>query len=892
MGKKKNSRKVILISCICFIICSGLIGYSNILNKNKEKTMNTNASYHDDNNKNNGTVVDSNVGSNNNTTNDGLQLSQYTLNVDTKEKGVDISNMMYGLFFEDINFAADGGLYAEMVKNRSFEYTDELANNGPLHGYTKYGNCNLEVLNTDGLNNNNPNYLHITNQSGELAGFTNGGFLEGMTLTEGATYRFSVYLRSPNYHDDIILKLLDKADKEIASGTISDITNEWTKYTVELQASESAFSSKLLVVMKTNGNLDVDMVSLFPTHTYKNRDNGLRADLVQMLAELNPSFIRFPGGCIVEGDPLSTAYRWKDTIGDVAERKQNTNLWIGTKEHPYYQSYGLGFYEYFLLCEDLNAEPVPVVNAGLSCQARSNGKTGVLCSDDELEIYIQDALDLIEFCNGDITSKWGAIRASMGHPEPFELKYLAIGNENWDAVYFKRYSKFIEPIRTKYPDIKLITTSGPVSEGNLNNIAWNTIAAHKNDEYKFADIIDEHYYNSADWFLSNTTRYDSYERNYVDVFLGEYAAKANTLYAAVAEAAYMTGLERNADVVKMASYAPLFGNLLSRQWSPDMIYFNNTKAFGSINYYVQKMFSNNLGTYTLRSDLDIIKGNTLSTLSGKIGLGTWSTSAVFDDIKVVDNITGQTLYESDFTDITGWKKSSQGDWDLIDDNGNSVYGQSNTAYPTNGSIMGCASYIGENNWSNYTYTLRAKKLAGAEGFLIPFAVQDSENFYHWNLGGWGNTQTCIEQASGGSKSIVSDTANLQIKTNQWYNIKIVVNPDKIECYLEDKLIHTVEKQQVYPIYQTVSKDEETKDIIIKIVNAGDKASVTINLNQAENLSNWGTLQILTGNKKSIENTVLKQDNVIPINYNIEVSNNFSYEAPSYSVSIIRIPTTE
>jgi alpha-L-arabinofuranosidase len=900
VGKRIKPVMLVVTCSICLIIIIGVIGYKYNLSKDKEGTMNTLVS--DKDNKPNdlddvSQVENQEANQEPNqieyqevTQKEKLDTNQYILNVNTDIKGVEISNMMYGLFFEDINFAADGGLYAEMIKNRSFEYTDELANNGPLHGYNQYGDCSLEVESKESLNANNPNYLHIENQTGEMSGFINSGFLEGMSFTEGEIYRFTVYLKSSDYHDDIVVKLLGKKDNEISSGAITGVTNEWTKYTVELKANASAFHGKLLFAMKTNGTLNVDMVSLFPTHTYKNRENGLRADLVQMLADLNPSFIRFPGGCIVEGDPLSTAYRWKDTIGDVAIRKQNTNLWIGTKEHPYYQSYGLGFYEYFLLCEDLHAEPVPVVNAGLSCQARSNGKTGVLCSDDELETYIQDALDLIEFCNGDTSTKWGAIRAEMGHPEPFNLKYLAVGNENWDTVYFNRYSKFVEPIRSRYPDIKLITTSGPVSEGNLNNIAWNTISAHKNDTYKFADLIDEHYYNSADWFLSNANRYDSYKRNYVDVFLGEYAAKANTLYAAVAEAAYMTGLERNADVVKMASYAPLFGNLLSRQWSPDMIYFNNTNAFGSINYYVQKMFSNNLGTYTLQSELDIIKGETLSLISGKVGLGTWNTSAVFDDIKVVDNISGETLYESDFADSSEWKQSSQGDWNVQDDNGNSVYAQSNTTYPTNGSIMGSATYIGDNNWSNYTYTLKAKKIAGAEGFLIPFAVQDSENFYHWNLGGWGNTGTCIEQAQDGSKTIVSDTIKLPIKTNQWYEIKIVVNPDKIECFLDNKLIHTVEKKLIYPVYQTVSKDDETKDIIIKIVNAGDEANVTINLSQAANLSNKGTLQLLTGNRRAIENTVLKPENVVPIESNIEVSNSFNYNAPSYSVSIIRIPT--
>jgi alpha-L-arabinofuranosidase len=814
--------------------------------------------------------------------------NRYTLTINSSNKGVDIGSMMYGLFFEDINFAADGGIYAELIKNRSFEYTEVLANKGALHGYRNIGESILEIQNTSPLNKNNPNYLKITNSSNEEAGIMNSGFLEGISYTGKEEYRFSVYLRTNDYKGNIKVNLLDKTKKVIGSGEINNIMNEWGKYTINIVAENDATNGSLSLVLDNNGSVDVDMVSLFPVNTYKNRENGLRPDLVKMLEELNPSFIRFPGGCIVEGDPLTSAYRWKDTIGDVAERKQNTNLWIGTKEHPYYQSYGLGFYEYFLLCEDLGAEPVPVVNAGLSCQARSGSKLGVAASDEELQEYIQDALDLIEFCNGDVSTTWGSVRVSMGHPEPFNLEYLGVGNENWESIYFIRYTKFVTAIREVYPEIKLITSSGPASDGGLFNFAWNTMSFHKNDEYKYADLMDEHYYNSADWFLSNTKRYDSYERNYVDVFLGEYAAKSTSLYAAVAEAAFMTGLERNADVVKMASYAPLFGNLLSRQWNPDMIYFNNSTAFGSINYYVQKMFANNVGDYTIESELDGTKG-TLSSISGKIGLGTWLTSALFDDVKVVDNETGNVLYESNFKNLDDWKTVSKGNWGLHDDSGNSVYGQTNATYPADGAIMGSATYSGDVNWTNYTYTLKAKKVAGAEGFLIPFGVKDGENFYHWNIGGWGNTMSCVEQAIGGSKSVVSDSKNIPVKTDEWYDIKIEVKADMINCYLNNSLVHSIEVEQSYPIYETVSIDEETGEMIIKVVNSGEASDVIINTQNATNVGSTGILELIAGDKSSMENTVVKPENVVPVTSIIEVSENFTYKAPSYSVSIIRIP---
>lgn len=874
--KNKKKLNVVIISIVCVLV---IIGLGLIITNLTKKPKSTKLNYSDTNQSETG---DSSIRKKS-------EDNHYVLTIDTSKKGVEISDIMYGLFYEDINFAADGGIYAELIKNRSFEYTTELAKNGALHGYTQFGDSILEIKDTDSLNENNTNYLELTNQSNQTAGFTNSGFLEGMPFTQDESYRFSVYLKSQDYKGGISVKLLDRTNQEIGTGSISNVTKDWVNYTIELKAGKSIINGKLLLAMEGNGTLNVDMVSLFPVNTYKKRENGLRADLVELLVDLKPSFLRFPGGCIVEGDPLTTAYRWKDTIGDVSERKQNTNLWIGTKDHPYYQSYGLGFYEYFLLSEDLGAKPVPIVNVGLSCQARSGKQSKVLASDVELQEYIQDALDLIEFCNGDLTTKWGGIRGEMGHPKPFNLEYLGIGNEQWDAVYFNRYKKFVDAIRTIYPDIKLITSSGPASSGHLFDYAWNTLSSHKNDPVKFADLIDEHYYNSADWFLSNADRYDSYDRDSVDVFLGEYAAKSNKLYAAVAEAAFMTGLERNGDVVKMVAYAPLFGNLISKQWVPDMIYFNNSTAFGSINYYVQKMFSTNVGTHTIDSTLDTTSV-ALSTISGKVGLGTWLTSSIYDDVKVVDNTLGTVIYESDFSEAKDWKNSSEGNWVVSEEADNFVYGQSNVTYPTNGAIMGSASYLGQTDWTNYTYTLRAKKLKGAEGFLIPFAVKDADNFYHWNIGGWGNTQTCVEQAQGGSKSIVSDTKNIMVNQDQWYNIKIEVNPESINCYLDKVLVHTIQVNQLSPVYETVSKDEVTGDIIIKIVNAGEAANLTVNLNHIEGFNKDASLQLLSGTRSSLENTLLKPELVIPIHSTIQVGETFSYASPAYSVSIIRIPT--
>ncbi len=811
---------------------------------------------------------------------------QYKLAVHTSNKVIEISDMLYGLFFEDINFAGDGGLYAEMIQNRSFEFEDSVASRGGLHGYQSYREGELSIQTETPLNENNPHYVRIENTTGVSAGLSNAGFLEGMTIKEGASYRFSVYLKSDQYLGRLKVSLISNSSQEeleLASDTISGITKEWQKYEVILKVTEDAKKAKLVLTLEENGTVDADMVSLFPTDTYKNRENGLRADLVTFLEDLHPSFIRFPGGCIVEGNTMETAYCWKDTVGDVAERKQNINLWNSNKNYPYYQSYGLGFYEYFLLCEDLGAEPVPILNCGMACQVRTN----ITAPINELDTYIQDALDLIEFANGDVSTTWGALRAKMGHPEPFQMKYLGIGNEQWQSGYFSRYEKFQEVLRKEHPEILLITTSGPSSNGDLYEYAWNRVNSHNGEEVLYADLVDEHYYNAPEWFLSNVTRYDAYDRAGANVFLGEYAAKSNTLYAAIAEAAYMTGLERNSDLVKMTAYAPLFGNLHQSQWSPDLIWFNNSLVFGSVNYYVQKLFAENKGDYIVESKLDT--DQKVGEIHGRIGLGTWLTSAEFDDVKVVDNKTGEILYETDFHEKEkDWISSGQGEWRIVEDDGNSVFAQKNAKYPTDNAIMGSAVYIGENSWSDYTFTCKAKKVSGAEGFLIPFAVKDLNNFYHWNIGGWGNTLSVVEQAQGGAKTNVCSTVPIQIKTGQWYEIKVVVAPNLIECYLDDKLIHSFPVESVLPIYETSSIQEETGELIIKLVNANQKEeNVHIALDTVP--KGKASVTVLGGLEKNVQNSKEKPEEIIPNTSELEISEEFEYMAPKYSVTIFRIP---
>lgn len=528
------------------------------------------------------------------------------ISIQADQTGALVSDTLYGIFFEDINFAGDGGVYAELIENRSFEFGDSFWNWAVRKAGS--GDGAVEVADKAPLNANNPHYLSMQVRAPALEdefAIVNSGF-GGMALQQGEKYDFSMYAKSSNHAAlKLTAYLEDDSGKRLGETTITaeKMGTDWTKLKGTITASETALNAKLVLGASGNGQIDVDMISLFPQSTWKNRPGGLRADLVRMLADLKPSFVRFPGGSIVGGDGIGNRYNWKDSIGEPSERKQNTNMWGGGGlTTPYYQSYGLGFHEYFQLSEDLGAEPLPVVNAGMGDQFRQSDVAQI----EELASYIQDALDLIEYANGSATSKWGAKRAKNGHPEPFGLHYLAIGNEHWGTDYFIRYEMFAAAIKEKYPTIKLIASAGPSPSGPIFDDAWRW------QKDKPTDIVDEHYYMNPDWFIANSNRYDTYDRNGPKVFVGEYAAhngkRSNSFGSALAEAAFMVGLERNSDVVAMASYAPLFGKEGYTQWSPDLIWFNNAEVYGTPNYYVQQMFSNHLASSVLPASINMRSG--------------------------------------------------------------------------------------------------------------------------------------------------------------------------------------------------------------------------------------------------------------------------------------------
>jgi len=526
--------------------------------------------------------------------------STAVVTVDATHPGAAISPQMFGVFFEDINFAADGGLYPELVKNRSFEFSDPLMSWHEILLIDAKGLAKprgeMDIRTESPLNQSNPHYLRVkVTEAGY--GFWNSGY-RGMGVESNAEYRFSAYLRAGG-PKSIRAVITDENNKEIGTGTLTGFDEHWKKYETVIRASATTQHAHLNLFVDAPGYLDLDMVSLFPIDTWKQRPNGLRKDLVQLLADMHPGFVRFPGGCIVEGRQLATRYRWKTTVGDLAQRQTLTNRWndeFDQRPAPdYFQSFGLGFFEYFQLAEDIGARPLPILNCGMACQFNSS-ETAKL---EDLQEYIQDALDLIEFANGPVSSPWGALRAKMGHPEPFHLTMIGVGNEQWGARYLERYKLFAAALKANHPEIELVVSAGPAPAGEPFESMWANWRDMK------ADIVDEHYYMAPDWFLANSGRYDHYDRSGPKVFAGEYAAQTsgttkpdnrNNWKAAIAEAAFMTGLERNGDVVRMASYAPLLAHVDAWQWKPDAIWFDNLRSFGTPDYYVQSVFANNVGT--------------------------------------------------------------------------------------------------------------------------------------------------------------------------------------------------------------------------------------------------------------------------------------------------------
>jgi alpha-L-arabinofuranosidase len=799
-----------------------------------------------------------------------------TLKVQVDQPGVRINPAMWGIFFEDINLGADGGLYAELVKNRSFEFPNGMMGWSKVSPSAAKGV--VEIRDQSPFDSDNPHYLHIESTASAPFGISNEGF-RGMGIREGETYRFSARIRSPSRTAPaLLLELRDPANRSLAHVRLQNISNDWKEHTVVVKAMATAPKARLDLVLDGQGVLEMDMVSLFPEKTWKNRPNGLRADMVQLLADMKPGFLRFPGGCIVEGSELDRRYQWKTTIGAVEDRKLLINRWNYEFKHrltpDYFQSFGLGFFEFFQLCEDIGTEPMPILNCGMACQFN----TGQLVPLDKLDPYIQDALDLIEFANGPASSTWGARRAAMGHPAPFNLKMLGVGNEQWGPQYIERYPYFAKAIKEKYPDIQLISSAGPSPADDRFDYLWPRLRELK------VDIVDEHCYANPIWFFANSHRYDNYDRKGPKIFMGEYAAQSvaivspdnkNNLECALSEAAYMTGLERNADVVRMASYAPLFAHIDGWQWTPNLIWTDNLRVYGTPNYYVQQLFSLNRGDVVLPVQLGEV--SIPSAPSGRIGLGTFQTAAEFKDVRVTRD--GKSLLKSDFAaNAEGWT-TERGRWAVKE----GAYHQ--------GDARGPASVIaGDASWSDYTLTLKARKVSGAEGFLIMVRHDGPEKFIVWNLGGFGNKFHAVQSRLAQQDHLMSRVPG-SIEAGRWYDIRIQLNGSKLDCYLDGQLVQSAEVAPpiTQSLYASAARDEKAGEVILKVVNPGNEdREIKVNLAGVGSVGPAKAF-VLTGAGPAEVNSLDEPRRVVPVQKQVNLAApDFQHVFPARSFTVLRV----
>ena len=715
----------------------------------------------------------------------------------------------------------------------------------------------ISVDTTKPLNATNLESLKFTMISATgTVGAASSGFW-GIPLQAGATYDLSFHACGDAGYAGPLTASLESADggTVYAQSVFSGLSADWQKFAATLVPTASDTNARLVIRLSQPGTVWLDVVSLFPRATYNNRANGLRPDLANAVAAMKPAFVRFPGGCYVEGDLLANAFRWKKSMGDISERPGHWDLW------GYNSTDGLGYHEYLQYCEDIGAEPLFCINAGISL--------GDVVPLAQIGEYVQDALDAIEYANGDATTTWGAKRAANGHPAPFNLKTIEIGNENGGTNYNDRYALFYDAIKAAYPDVKLVAC------------VWGGTPTSRP-----FDLMDEHYYTSAATMASYAAKYDSYSRTGAKVFVGEYAVTSGygtygNLTAALGEAAFMTGIERNCDIVARASYAPLFCNVNMTNWKPDAIYFDNSRWFGTPAYYVQKLFATNMGSVLLPLTQDF------TTTGGSIGLSTWNTQAEYRNIVVTDT-NSQILYQSAFDTLgsANWSATS-GTWSLDTSTTPNAYKQSGngTDYRSTYTASGSTA------WKDYTLTLQARKTGGSEGFLIMFHVMDANNWCWWNVGGWTNTADAVEYCINGTKTSGPHVSGT-VTTNQWYDIKIVVQGSAVSCYLNNVLTQTFTLPSTAPIYSVASMKESSREIILKSVNPTSSAvTANIALNHISVIAPTAQRTVLTSASPSDENSLSAPTNVVPVTSAMSTpATQFALNLPAYSATVLRVQT--
>jgi alpha-L-arabinofuranosidase len=778
------------------------------------------------------------------------KLQKATIIVELNKSLHTVSPDLFGVFFEDINHSSDGGIYPELVRNTSFEDADTLQH---WKFNSKNGTSTATVTRPDiyakdwtpAINVFNRKMLSI--KADGIFMLENDGYW-GMNIEKDHSYIFSVAaISKAGFDAPLKISIVSSSGITLAAGEVSGFGDAWKYHTINLTSSGSDANAHLVITGEGKGNLYLDMVSLKPTQTWKN--HGLRTDLAEAVNALQPAFYRFPGGCWVEGDDFQHMYNWKNTISNIDSRTPLWNIW------GYNATQGLGYHEYLQMAEDMNAEPLFCINAGMSHKE--------IVPLEKMGQWVQDALDAIEYANGDTTTIWGKVRIRNGHPNPFNLKFLEIGNENGGDAYAERWSLITKAIHAKYPNIKLIAND------------WGNYPKDPMPEIK-----DEHYYNVPDWFIWNANKYDSYDRNGPKIFVGEYAVTAETgkgnLRGAIGEAAWMTGMERNSDVVIMAAYAPLLCNANHRAWPINLINFDSRSWYGLPSYYVQKMFAENQGTHTLAVTIKESPTIKAPNAEGYIGLGTWNNSAEFKDLKVVSP-AGKILYQNNFTkNIDDWEIKG-GDWSVKD----GILCQ--TAFAAN-----TTAFVGDKSWKDYSIFVKARKISGDNGIQIYFRNRNKDERIRWEMG--GNMNAAFVMQNG----ITNENLPGSIEANRWYDIKVEVKGTRVKAFVDGKLIQDVNDNNfnLNAINTSAVKDERSGDIILKIVNAAATAVETeINLTGSENISDSGTLTVLTSGSALDENNLEEPTKVYPKEEKITFSGNKIIRSfPGNSLTVLRLKT--
>ncbi len=791
--------------------------------------------------------------------------AQVTLDIDTRERGPMVSPMLYGIFYEDINHAADGGIYAELIRNRSFEDGPSWGTPADMQGWSTYAASpsKLEAKliqpspKTPLLSSVQHNALELSVKASPASPvcLVNEGFW-GMNAVQGRTYRLSFWAKTLNYRGALKATLCSEDGSRIyGESTIEGFGigkgDKWIKYEASFTSADNDPLAQFAFVFDGEGVVQLDMVSLFPP-TFKNRENGMRPDLANMLWQLHPKFMRFPGGCFVEGqESPDNAFRWERTIGPVEEREGHWNVNWG-----YRSSDGLGFHEYLQLAEDLGAKPLYVVNVGLW--------HGGMTPYDSIQPWIEECLAALEYANGPVTSKYGAMRARNGHPEPFGIEYLEVGNENnqpdplqQSDHYYERYEQFYKAIREKYPEMKII---GNVVAWGDDNPKWGSNLP--------VDLLDEHYYRSPDWFASAFHKYDTYDRSGPKVYVGEYAVtngfgNLGNMNAALGEAVYMMGMENNSDVVELASYAPIFVNENDARWRPDMIRFNSSRVMGTPSYYVQQLMPRYIGTQVVKVVQDSpYKDKAPAQLTPKrsrVGFGTWNTRASFQTDKDVDFIHGDWLKEGGTIRQTGSGEATLCiEKDVIDSD-------------------------------RYTCKFRSRKEEGAEGFIIIFNYVDENNYCWVNFGGWGNTQHAIEQISTGGKLLTASKRG-KVESGRWYDVTLQVDGDNVKAWLDGELIFDtlLKRDKTKGIYSSATVDDRSGELIVKVVNTGDVATTAL-LRLRNFTPTSACVTRLGANDGMEENTLSSPTAIHPVEETLSPdSGGILVDIPPYSLNIVRM----